>query len=224
MKLSLTIIFAILIQVNLFGIERYSEGDTLFNWSTKLNFRESPNLKSKIIAQIGIGEKVIVNQNKYFKEGDGQLNSDTRDWATAITGRWVKVTYCNKKGYVFDAYLSKYNKEQIKNDELFVKKDTLRIPDYERFYRLIKENGIVKEIGIGMEWGKTVYYIPDFSIEEAIYLIKDNHIDYTFGDRNWKVDIASQTLEISENDGTSWKEITINRIENICVIVIEDGV
>lgn len=224
MKLFLTVIFAILININLFGIERYSEGDTLFNWSTKLNLRESPNLKSNIIAQIGMGEQVIVKQNKYFKEGDHQANSETKDWVIAITGRWVKVTYHNKNGYVFDAYLSKYNKDQFNNDELFTRKDTLRIPDYESFYRLNKDNGIIKEIGNGMEWGKTVYYVPDFSIEEAIYLIKDKHIDYKFGDRNWKVDIANQTVKMTENDGISWKKITISKIENICVIVIEDGV
>ena len=224
MKLSLTIIITILIQINLFGIERYSKGDTLFNWSTKLNLRESPNLKSNIIAQIGNGEKVIVNQNKYFKEADCQINNDAKDWKRVITGRWVEVIYYNKKGFVFDAYLSKYEKEQITNDEIFVRKDTLRIPDYDTFYRLNKESGIVKEIGIGIEWRKSVYYIPDFSIEEAIYLIKESHIDYKFGDKNWKIDITYQTVKMSENDGTSWKEITINKIENICVIVIEDGV
>ena len=47
MKLQLTIILSILIQINLSGIERYTKGDILFNWASKLNLREEPGLEGE---------------------------------------------------------------------------------------------------------------------------------------------------------------------------------
>ncbi len=224
MKLFLIIIVTILVQKNLYGIERYTKGDILFNWSIKLNLRESPNINSKALAQIGIGEKVVANQNKYSKEEDVRINKITKNWEKALTGNWVEVIYKNQIGYAFDAYLSKYDKDRILNDEIFEQKDTLRIPEFESFYRLKKEGGILKEIGIGMEWGKIVYYVPDFSIEEAIYLIKEQVIDNKFGNRKWEFDLENTKIEMKEDDGISYLSLRIKRIENLCIITIEDWV
>ncbi|WP_425422258.1 SH3 domain-containing protein [Phaeodactylibacter xiamenensis] len=224
MKRFLTVILVILIQVNLFGIERYSKGDTLFNWSTKLNLRVRPSLESKIIAQIENGERIVVNQDKYFKGEDFQLENQEKNWERTVTGKWVEVVYKDKIGYVFDAYLSKYEIEQIKSDEIFETREELRIPDYEVYFRLSKKGGTVKESGIGIEWSKTIYYVPDLSIEEAIYLIKPDIIDSGYGKREWKFNLDKGEVEMSENDGISWRRIRIRKIETLCVIIIEDGV
>ena len=223
MKLSLTIIFTILIQISLFGIERYLKEDTLYSWADKLNLRESPSLDSKVISQIKKGEFVIVKQNKYFKEEDIQINLGAKNWEKAITGKWVEVTFKKQKGFLFDAYLSKYQIELIRDKENFHAKNELRIPGFESYERIIKSNGIILETGVGTEWGKRIFYIPDLSLEEAIYFIKEELIDREFGKRKWEINLEKKEIKMSEKDDLFSIELKINKIENLCVITIEDS-
>jgi len=223
MKLPLTIFFAILIQINLFGIERYVKGDTLSSWAEKLNLRESPNINSKIISQIRKGELVIVKQNKYSKGKDIQINLEAKNWEKTITGKWVEVNYKKQKGFLFDAYLSKYQMELIRDKEIFHSKKEIRIPGFESYERIIKSNGIILETGVGMELGKRIFYIPDLSIEEAIYFIKEELIDKGFGTRKWEINSEKNEIKMSETDGLFSIELRINKIENLCVITIEDS-
>ncbi|MCP3929162.1 MAG: SH3 domain-containing protein [Bacteroidetes bacterium] len=223
MKLPFTIIFSVLIQISLFGIERYAKGDTLYSWANKLNLRESPNLDSKVINQIKKGELVTVQQNKYFKEEDIQINLEAKNWEKAITGKWVEVNYKKQKGFLFDAYLSKYQIELIRDKENFHAKNELRIPGFESYERIIKSNGIILETGVGTEWGKRIFYIPDLSLEEAIYFIKEELIDKEFGKRKWEINLEKKEIKMSEKDDLFLIELRINKIENLCVITIEDS-
>jgi hypothetical protein len=167
---------------------------------------------------------VIVLSDKYGKEGDAKVNLQATDWEKAITGVWVQVSCDGKIGYVFDAYLSKYRIEEIRNVKNYLAKWNLRMRDYETYERFLLGNGIIIEIGVGIEWGIEIYYIPDLSAEEAIYLIKEQRIDYKFGEQNWEVDLENNRIKMTESDGTSYLDLAIYKVENICIVRIANGV
>ena len=131
--------------------------------------------------------------------------------------------YNNQLGFVFDAYLSPYHIEEIKNTSDAITKMDLGLPGYESYERIIKVNGIIIEVGIGMEWGKSVFYVPDFSMEEAIYFVKENHIDYKFGQRSWEMNLEGKSIKMKEHDDLYSIEIRIIKVEHLCVITIEDS-
>lgn len=224
MKYITVISFLVLIKFNLFGIERYAIGDVLFVWSEVLDLQEHPDSKSKVITQIEKGQSVIVGESKYSKAEDFLINVEPTNWEKVVTGKWVFVSYKNQKGFVFDACLSKYTIKEIHNVETYDKKLNLDIPDFETYERILKDNGVILEKGIGLEWEKIIYYLPDLSLEEAIYFIKEDYIDYEFGEKRWIVDPEEQLIQMMEIDEVSMLEIIIRKIENLCIIVIEDGV
>lgn len=100
MKLFQIIIFTIYFTGSAAG-QNYLIGDTLNVVAIDgLNLRKAPNLKSSIVALIGNGEKVVIEQID-------QINEDTIE---GFHGRWVKIHVVNSNsyGFVFDAFISQY--------------------------------------------------------------------------------------------------------------------
>lgn len=224
MKLYIVLLLFIFSQNNLFGIEKYSSGDTLYVWATKLNLRTKPELDSEVIDLISQNEKVVLKENKYSKEEDFLINKNAKNWEKAITGKWLKVIYKNQIGYLFDAYLSKYNFSDIQNFENYILSDTiLNKIGFEIFTRKKYESGIIKEEGVGNEWGEIIYYIFDFSIEEAILFIRKEGFENKWGERQWKIDLENSKIQMEESDDLSYQKLTIEKIENLTIIVIEHG-
>lgn len=224
MKFYMVLLLIIFSQNNLFGIERYSKGDTLYVWANKLNLRARPNLNSEVEFQILLDEKIIVDQNKFSKDEDFLINKNAKNWEKAITGKWVKVIYKNQTGYLFDAYLSKYGLSKIQNMENYISNDTILNRQYfEIFTRKKYPNGITKDEGIGNEWGKTIYYIFDLSIEEAILFIKKESFENQWGQQLWKINLKDFHIQMEESDDLSYGKLTIKKIENIAIITIEHG-
>jgi hypothetical protein len=224
MKLYIVLFLFIFSQNNLFGIEQYSKGDTLYVWATKLNLRTTPDLNSEVIQQILQNEKIVVDQNKYSKEEDFLINKNAKNWEKAITGTWVKVKYKNQIGYLFDAYLSKYNFSEIQNFESYISNDTiLNKYAFEIFTRKKYESGIIREEGVGNEWSKIIYYIFDISIEEAILFIKKEGFEYPYGKQKWEIDLDKFSFHMNESDGVNYRKLNIKKIENLTIITIEHG-
>ncbi|MFT6319169.1 MAG: hypothetical protein ACJAT4_000086 [Granulosicoccus sp.] len=224
MKFYLILFLIFFSQNNLFGIERYSKGDTLYVWATKLNLRAIPDLNSEVVAQISQNEEVVLKENKYSKEEDFLINQNAQNWEKTLTGKWVKVNYKNQIGYLFDAYLSNYNFAGIQNSENYISNDTtLNKMGFEFFTRKRYANGIIIEEGIDNEWGQTIYYIFDFSIEEAILFIKKEVFENQWGEQRWKLNLKDSKIQLEESDDLNYQKLTIEKVENLTIIVIEHG-
>ena len=129
------------------------------------------------------------SENQYFNQSefitDQIKGAETKKFSIRMKGNWVKVSYKNFEGYVFDAYLSKSKPIKLKgNNEVGVldyfnleskslnyleKKDSLSESGREK---IAFSNGKYLKIyydpgGIGFK-----LIVPDFSIEEAILLIR----------------------------------------------------
>lgn len=85
-------------------------GDTLWNWAVSgLKLREKPGVQAKRIAGIPYGEKVRIMEDGVSATAHTQktcASPATRDCYT-LKGKWVKVEYAGKTGFVFDVYLSR---------------------------------------------------------------------------------------------------------------------
>ena len=84
------------------------------------------------------------------------------------------------------------------------------------------KKGVNKEVGTGIEWGETLYVIPDFSFEEAILLVKPAMINRHFGDQKWS--IKEDNIQMVEKDGVSYRKLEIYKSSNYYFVNISDGV
>ena len=216
MKRILTILIYLVVINSLWAINKYSINDTLYVIAKNVNFRSEPNLDSKILDRLDFGTIVIAQQTKFGKTGDQALIKDKYQWQSALTGKWAKIKFNGKIGYIFDTYLSHYNFSDIKNNKSCIRHDTIRVQDYEIYTRTICLNGIIKEHGIGMEWSIDVYMIPDFTFEEAILYIKPDIIDHSFGKQKWL--IKNNKITLKESDGVSYLNLTIVKYGEYTII------
>lgn len=86
------------------------DGEYFVISTTGLNFREAPKADSNILLTIPFGTKVKVTGKKSFRIDTigsyGFNNSESNESSKInIIGNWLKVTYKEKTGYLFDAYL-----------------------------------------------------------------------------------------------------------------------
>lgn len=212
-----------LLSINsLWAVKSYSYGDVLYVIGNNVNFRAEPNANSKVLTQLRKGELVNTLQTKYDKSGDTGLSKDTSSWKSAITGKWAKVKYDDQVGYVFDAYLSAYDFGDFLNSRFCFSRDTITVPSYQTYTRTIYINGVIVENGLGMEWGKETFFIPDFSFEEAVLLLKPGWIDKKYGQQTWE--ISKDRIKLEESSDTSWRELEIVRHGEYIIIHLADGV
>ncbi len=206
----------------LFAIEKYSKGDILYIVGEKVNLRTEPNLKSSVIKQLSKGSSLISLNTKYSKIGDGYVGEVNNEWEKILTGRWVKVNQNGDIGFIFDAYLSHYIFEEIGSLEFCFSNDTIRVAGYELYTRTIGYNGTIVESGTGIEWGREIYFIPDFTFEEAVLFLKPRWIDYKFGEQNWIV--TENEILMNETDGISYRNLEIVKFGEYVIISNNDGV
>jgi len=198
MKYLLIILF--LITTNeLFGINSYRIGDELVVNSSGLNIRSGKSKDSKTVGYLSFGDTIIVKENKYDKGGDSLLLPVTNEIESLNTGRWVEIESNGIRGHVFDYYLSIYNYAYILNERIHVQLDSLYHEDYSTYNRYVKGNGIIIEIGEGLEWGMKMLIIPDISIEEAIRISKFLAEERLVNPK-WEI-TNSEIKMIEKNDG-----------------------
>lgn len=99
MKSLLGIIFSCIITSYFFDTDPHlNQGDRLFVVAQSgINVRSYPSTNHAILFGVGYGETVEV-----IESDTGSLDQIDEVW-----GNWVKVSYGNQVGYVFDGYLSK---------------------------------------------------------------------------------------------------------------------
>ena len=101
---------------SVYAIREYLAGDTLYVWAASgLSLRREANLNAEKLLSIPYGTPVVVRNDKFTNVADdvrieaapGYIMNDSVSAAVYLTGRFAKVTYQGKTGYLFDGYLSK---------------------------------------------------------------------------------------------------------------------
>lgn len=218
----LTIYLLLILCVQVFAIDNYEKYDTLFVWATELNIREKPSLESKVAGSLSQGEVVVVLELKYEPIGHLNLLKGKEGWEKYFSGRWVKIKTGQTEGYVFDAYLSKYTLSELSEEG----KERVKLyhPDYSTYERVILDNSVLIELGMGIEWGLKIYYIPDLSITEAIQFLRTDILSHTFGAIKWTFSKEAKKFTIMESDGVSYRNIEVQIVERMTIISIRYGV
>ncbi len=98
------------------AIREYLAGDTLYVWAASgLSLRREADLNAEKLLSIPYGTPIIVQSDKFTNVTDdvrvevapGYIMNDSVSPAVHLNGRFAKVTYRGKTGYLFDGYLSK---------------------------------------------------------------------------------------------------------------------
>lgn len=117
MKKVIALIFGVLFSFDSFGITEYKPEEELYIWAESgLNLRERPDFKSEVLAKMPFGEKIICKGRKSgydyehnsLKIIDEIKISDNKVSKIEMEGNWVKISFRDIDGYVFDAYLSRF--------------------------------------------------------------------------------------------------------------------
>lgn len=182
------IIWFLLLTLNVqssFSITSYEVGDTLFNWAKSgLNIRTERTFESKVIETISFGDYLIALERKDendfddFKITDSYLIKDTERVNIELQGKWVKIRFKNKIGYVFDSYLSKFEIPEGTDLKEYLSKEfeVVKILDSLFAYGMGKEkiiyyNGAYLKNIIRGSTSEFKLVIPEYSFEEAFQLI-----------------------------------------------------
>lgn len=226
MKVIVNLIF-LFYTANLFSINLYFNGDTLFVWSrTGLVLRETGSFDGKKLQTIPFGKSVITKEAKYYRSEveinsnlinsynkfDKSLNKEITVPSVVIKGNWVKVIWENQEGYVFDGYLSKFPPlfdfqveysdfiDQYLSNIFKVLQKTEKGCD-DALERSIEFGAGVSYQSIGVDGGvETNYFIPNLSYEEALILL-------------YYSNFISENIEYETNAATSCKNINSRSIE-----------
>lgn len=114
-------ILSMLCQTTSFAVESYNKGDTPFVWAKSgLKLRAAPNLEAESIKIIEFGAPVVTTHFKGFDNNtprveiieDHYVLLEGKKGSFKLRGYWVEVNHGKEKGYVFDAYLSKWSPSQ----------------------------------------------------------------------------------------------------------------
>jgi Bacterial SH3 domain len=149
-------------------------------FSTGLNMRKTASLKAELVGKIPYGTKLSV---------DNYVSDTNVVIVEGMRGRWVPVTFQNKKGYVLNCYLITivppkkgtatmvdYIKQlttpfgaQLKTKSGV--QDNINENGYEIKKQLYK-NGISWHQYYAYEYGANSYFIPSITIQEAFLIIR----------------------------------------------------
>ena len=176
-QLILSICIAFLLFQNAYCINNYKQGDELVVWAKSgLNLREEPNIQSKVISKIVLGETVVVQEGKKIQDLniiDKQTLADGQSFTMTLRGSWVKVKFNDNEGFLFDAYLSKikYEKDKSLHELLIDQKEICN--EYKHDFRgritILNDGTFIKNF-YGESYGGYNIMIPFFSFEEAFII------------------------------------------------------
>ena len=177
---------------NAFSINEYKAGDTLYVWAPNgVTLRTEKSEYSDKITTIKYGEVLVALTSRdiydypesSILEIDLDKNNREDEVDFSLKGSWVKVTYENSTGYIFDGYLSKL--KPMNGKESFIEYsdrsfDKLKVfknfednkGDHQKQYHVIYSNGIMIDMEDNINnsnGGFRTYFLP-CSVEEA-YLI-----------------------------------------------------
>ena len=177
---------------NAFSIDEYKTGDALYVWAPNgVTLRTEKSEYSGKIRTIKYGEVLVAltsreiydNPQGSILEIDLDKNNREDEEDFSLKGCWVKVTYENSTGYIFDGYLSKlkpmigkesfieYSDRSFKKLKVFKDFEDKK-GDHQKQYHVIYDNGIMIDMEdniFSSNCGIRSYFLP-LSVEEA-YLI-----------------------------------------------------
>ena len=176
-QLILSICIAFLLFQNAYCINNYKQGDELVVWAKSgLNLREEPNIQSKVISKIVLGETVVVQEGKKIQDLniiDKQTLADGQSFTMTLRGSWVKVKFNDNEGFLFDAYLSKikYEKDKSLHELLIDQKEICN--EYKHDFRgritILNDGTFIKNF-YGESYGGYNIMIPFLPFEEAFII------------------------------------------------------
>jgi hypothetical protein len=230
---------SVLFSANIYAISNYEPGDSLYVWASKgLQLRVEPNFSSEAISLMEFGELVIAIEKKPFYPDEYRPDEvsvieiqskkiNNRYYPNfRLSGKWCKVNYKGKEGYVFDAYLSSlkvidYGESPKKYfDRNFLLIDTIFYQENmdgqeRRITKLIYKSGIVYYSVRGVSYGSETIVFP-FSFEESYLFFISRYINN---------DDPYLALIESDKDKTTFagpmEEITLTKLNGF--VIIENG-
>ncbi len=142
--------------------------------------REKPDAKAKVLEKIPYSEKLTVN---FYSDSVIDITTE------GITGKWVKVTYKGKTGYVVSSYLfpSPPPKQGVTTLKAYLaqistvagpavtRKSTEKMGEADFITTLTKQlykNGAELHTYYAYEYNSDAYFLPEFSIEQGFLLMR----------------------------------------------------
>jgi len=199
MKIMLLVL--LLFPISIYSQRNYAIGQKVYCWAVNgLNLREAPSKNSTKILKVPYLSYVSVIDTIKGDVFVDTLNKD-QNYPLIIHGNWLKVSFEDKVGFVFDGYLSRL-KPQMCNEYfsniLFKSVDTILYFDtvvYKSCYELYKsKNGsFYKHIYEDGCWSHH-YFFSKFSFEEGVMLMAET----------FKPDDYECPLKIESSDGVNF--------------------
>ena len=203
------LIFILLIIINLTPLnaaENYKFGDRLFVASPKgLNLRVEPSSTSKILAELKYNSQITIIDKLPLIKSFSYSVTNFDGGTLQLKGHWVKVSFDNLEGYVFDGNLTNYKYDAIGTNEdydyVFGK------PKVDTTKSLIKAlNGIEdEEITIKKIYPKILQEVV--TIYDGCLDVLQTFINISFNEAYWLININMQ-------DADAANEIKINKEKN----------
>ena len=203
------LIFILLIIINLTPLnasENYKFGDRLFVASPKgLNLRVEPSSTSKILAELKYNSQITIIDKLPFTKSFTYSVTNFSSGTLKIKGFWVKVSFNNLEGYVFDGNLTNYKYDAKGINE-----------DYAKIFGMPKVDSIVtySEPVDGIKYEKiTTKKIYPKVLEEVViffdgcYDVQQTFKNITFNEAYWLINKDMQ-------DADAANEIKINKEKN----------
>lgn len=228
MKYLFIIILILGFSVIAHSIDRYSKGDTLYNWAASgLKMRSDRNFKAEVILVIPFSAKVIMQENKsddledyYLDDQCTLLVRDSQERQSyqekiAIEGNWAFVEFEGARGWVFDSYLSRLIADTDMGREYM---DLLTY--FQRYYGYLPGIDLVDsrpsgtthyelgELGHAIQWlddnkGSTTLIFYNLSFEEFYLLV--NALN------RWQMGIEARQMIKTIRKNLEYKELFIEK-------------
>jgi hypothetical protein len=148
-----------------------------------MSMREKPDAKAKVLEKIPYSEKLTVN---FYSDSVIDITTE------GITGKWVKVTYKGKTGYVVSSYLFPLPppKQGVTTLKAYLaqistvagpavtRKGSERVGEggegefTPKLTKQLYKNGAELHSYYAYEYNSDTYFLPDFTIEQGFLLMR----------------------------------------------------
>ena len=210
MKNIILILLSIINITPLNAAENYKYGDRLFVASPKgLNLRAEPFSNSKILVELEYNSQITIIDKLPFTKSFTYSVTNFSSGTLKIKGFWVKVSFNNLEGYVFDGNLTNYKYDAKGINE-----------DYAKIFGMPKVDSIVtySEPVDGIKYEKiTTKKIYPKVLEEVViffdgcYDVQQTFKNITFNEAYWLINIDMQNADAAN-------EIKITKEKNATVL------
>ena len=208
----LTLIFLLIINFTFIkAAENYKYGDRLYVASPKgLNLRVKPSSNSKILVELKYNSQITIIDKLPFTKSFTYSVTNFGGGTLQLKGHWVKVSFDNLEGYVFDGNLTNYKYDAIGTNEdydyVFGK------PKVDTTKSLIKAlNGIEdEEITIRKIYPKILQEVV--TIYDGCLDVLQTFINISFNEAYWLINKYMQ-------DAEAINEIKITKEKNSVIFI-----